>query len=170
MSQLDPRRPDHSRFTQDGQWEVGNDREERTWTRGEGVRGGAAWYRLGNGEGGRGTSLLLVDSADRTVLLLSLCLKKMQKMTWSWNTCKPGIERVQVLADILRLALCCHSNETRAPIKSVQLCTTRGHPYRSPKLQPGPYSSVGTWRGTSDRHTDGRDQYTFRLGYASREM
>jgi len=28
---------------------------------------------------------------------------------------------------------------------------------------------VGMRRGT-DRHTDGRDQYTFRLGYASREM
>jgi len=28
----------------------------------------------------------------------------------------PGIERVQALADISRSALCCHSNETRAPI------------------------------------------------------
>jgi len=28
----------------------------------------------------------------------------------------PGIERVQALADVSRLALCCHSNETRAPI------------------------------------------------------
>jgi len=24
--------------------------------------------------------------------------------------------------------------------------------------------------GQTDRHTDGRDQYTFRVGYASREM
>jgi len=31
-------------------------------------------------------------------------------------THKPGIERVQALADISRSALCCHSNETRAPI------------------------------------------------------
>jgi len=29
---------------------------------------------------------------------------------------QPGIERVQALADISRAALCCHSNETRAPI------------------------------------------------------
>jgi len=29
---------------------------------------------------------------------------------------KPGIERVQALADISRSALCCHSDETRAPI------------------------------------------------------
>jgi len=25
-------------------------------------------------------------------------------------------------------------------------------------------------QGQTDRHTDGRDHYTFRLGYASREM
>jgi len=29
---------------------------------------------------------------------------------------EPGIERVQALADIWRSALCCHSNETPAPI------------------------------------------------------
>ena len=29
---------------------------------------------------------------------------------------KPGIERVQTLADISRSALCCHTNETHAPI------------------------------------------------------
>ena len=29
---------------------------------------------------------------------------------------KPGIERVQALTDISRLALCSHSNESRAPI------------------------------------------------------
>jgi len=46
---------------------------------------------------------------------------------------KPGIERVQALADILHSALCCHSNETRAPIahlpNSAQL---EGTPYHSP--------------------------------------
>jgi len=31
---------------------------------------------------------------------------------------KPGIEQVQALADISCLALCCHSNETNAPIAS----------------------------------------------------
>ena len=52
------------------------------------------------------------------------------------HTClqfQPGVERVQALADISRSALCCHSNETRAPIanppKSAQL---EGTPYHSP--------------------------------------
>ena len=54
--------------------------------------------------------------------------------------------------------------------KSAQWCTSRGQPsYHSPKLHPGPCSSVGMRRG-ADRHTDGRGQYTFCLGYASREM
>jgi len=51
---------------------------------------------------------------------------------------KPGIERVRALADILRSALCCHSNETRAlianPPNTAQL---EGTPYHSPKLHPG---------------------------------
>jgi len=46
---------------------------------------------------------------------------------------KPAIGRVQALADISRSALCCHSNETRAPIantpNSAQL---EGTPYHSP--------------------------------------
>jgi len=84
---------------------------------------------------------------------------------------KPGIERVQALADISRSALCCHSNETRAPIanppNSAQL---DGTPYHSPKLHPGPCSCVGMRRGTdrqTHRHTDDRDHYTSRFGYAS---
>ena len=36
--------------------------------------------------------------------------------------------------------------------KSAQQCTTKGHPYHSPKLHSGLYSSVGMWRGT-DRQT-----------------
>jgi len=48
-------------------------------------------------------------------------------------------ERVQALADISRLVLCCHSNETRAlianPPNSAQLEDT---PYHSSKLRPGP--------------------------------
>ena len=36
-------------------------------------------------------------------------------------------------------------------------------PLPFPKLHLGPCSSVGMWRGTH-RQTDGRDQYTFRLG------
>jgi len=78
--------------------------------------------------------------------------------------------QVQALAHISRSALCCCSNETRAlivnPLNSAQL---QGTPYHSPNLHPDPCISVGMRRGT-DRHTDGRDQYTFRLGYASREM
>jgi len=52
------------------------------------------------------------------------------------------------------------------PPNSPQL---EGTPYHSPKLHPGPRSSVGMWWGT-DRLTDGRDQYTFRLSYVSHEM
>jgi len=58
---------------------------------------------------------------------------------------QPGIERVQALADISYSALCCHSNETRAPIanppNSAQL--EAQHPYYFPKLHPDPCSSVG---------------------------
>ena len=50
--------------------------------------------------------------------------------------------------------LCCHSNETRAPIvnppNSAQLGGTR---YNFLKLHPGPCSSVEMWRGT-DRHIE----------------
>jgi len=67
-------------------------------------------------------------------------------------------------------ALCCHSNATRAPIAnppdSAQL---GGTPYHSLKLHPGPCGSVGM-RLRTDRRTDARDQYTFRVVYDSREM
>jgi len=69
-----------------------------------------------------------------------------------------SIERVQSLAYISRSApnarVCCHSNETRAPItnptKSAQL---EGTLYHFSKLHPGPCSIVGMWRKT-DRQTD----------------
>jgi len=65
----------------------------------------------------------------------------------------PGIERAQALADVSRSALRCHSNETCAaianPPNSTQLEDTACY---SPKLHPGPCSSVGMRRGT-DRHT-----------------
>jgi len=35
---------------------------------------------------------------------------------YSFRKRKPGIHRVQALADIWRSALCCHRNETRVPI------------------------------------------------------
>ena len=39
-------------------------------------------------------------------------------------------------------------------LQTAQLCTTRGHPYHSPKLHLGLCSSMGMWQGT-DKHTDG---------------
>jgi len=64
--------------------------------------------------------------------------------------------------------LCCHSNETHAPIanlpNSAQLGGTLYHPpsYIWVRLVVG---HVAT-----DRHTDTRDQYTFHVVYNSREM
>jgi len=62
---------------------------------------------------------------------------------------KPGTEQVEALAGISRSAICCHSNETHAPIanppNSAQL---EGIPYHSPKLHLGPCCSVGMRRGT----------------------
>jgi len=85
-----------------------------------------------------------------------------------------GTELVQVLDDISRSALCCHSNETRAPTENppnrIQL---EGTAYHSPNLHLAPCSSVGMQQWTdrqTDRHRDGRDQYTCRLGYTSLEM
>ena len=89
--------------------------------------------------------------------------------------CKPGIGRVQALTDISRSVLCCHSTEIRAPItnppNSAQL---EGTPYHSPsyirvRAVVWECGEAQTDKHT-DRHTDGRDQRTFRLGCASREM
>jgi len=67
---------------------------------------------------------------------------------------KPGIERVQALADISRSDLCCHSNKTRASIANVlNSAQLEGTPCHSPKLHPGPRSSVGMQRGTADTQT-----------------
>jgi len=84
------------------------------------------------------------------------------------NNFKLVIERAQGLADILRSALftfavykaislrlcvCSHSNETRAPIanppNSAQL---EGTPHHSPKLHPGPCTcgSVGMRQRVTD--------------------
>ena len=66
---------------------------------------------------------------------------------------EPGTEWVQALADISRLALGCHSNETRAPIANPpNRAQLQGTTYHCPKLHPGPCSSVGMQWGT-DRHT-----------------
>jgi len=71
------------------------------------------------------------------------------------------------------IRVCYHSNETRAPIANPpNSAQPEGTSYHSSKLHPCPCSNVGMRRGTLDRRadTDSRDQYTFRLGYASREM
>jgi len=68
------------------------------------------------------------------------------------------------------LALCCHRNEIRALIANLpSSAQLEGTLYHSPKLHPGPRSSVGMRRGT-DTQTDGSDHYTFHFGYTSREM
>jgi len=92
---------------------------------------------------------------------------------------KQAHEQVQALADT---STCWHSafgamlswQQTHAPTanlsNSAQLDST---PYHFRKLHIGPCSSAEMWRGTdiqTDTHTDGCDQYTFRLGYASHEM
>ena len=61
---------------------------------------------------------------------------------------KPRIPRVQALADISCSALCCHSNETRAPIANLpNSAQLQGIPYHSPKLHPDLCSSVGMRKG-----------------------
>jgi len=84
------------------------------------------------------------------------------------NKINQALQRVQALADISRSALCCHSNETREPIanppNSAQLEGIL------PTIPPGPsYIRVravvwdwddGQTERQTDRHRDGRDQYT----------
>ena len=59
------------------------------------------------------------------------------------------------------MCVCCHSNETRAPIANPpNSAQPKGTSYHSPKLYPGLCSSVGMRRGVdrqTDRQTDGRD-------------
>jgi len=81
-------------------------------------------------------------------------------------------ERVQALADMSGSSLCCHSNKARAPIAIANLpyiAQLDGTPYHSLKLHLGPCSGVGMQRRT-DRHTDMRDHYTFRVVYDSHGM
>jgi len=73
---------------------------------------------------------------------------------------QPGIERVQALADISRSALCRHSNETRAPIANPPISAQLdGTPYIPSDIRVRAVWECG--EGETDRHTDGRDQYTF---------
>jgi len=64
----------------------------------------------------------------------------------------------------LGFALCCHNNATRTPIanppNSAQL---EGSIYHTPKLLPGPCSSVGVWPQTNRQtHRRGWPQYILR--------
>jgi len=87
-------------------------------------------------------------------------------------TLKTGIERVQALADISRSALCCHSNETRAPIanppNSVQREGTRTTPHVTFPVR----IQLQCETAARDRQTGTQTAVTntFRLGCASREM
>ena len=58
-------------------------------------------------------------------------------------------------------ALCCHSNATRAPIANSPNSAQLGG---IPQVTSGLCFSVGMWPRT-DRHTDARDNYTFRVVY-----
>jgi len=83
-----------------------------------------------------------------------------------WST---RLERTTIV-NVFRI--CCHSNETRAPIvnkaNSAQL---GGTPYHSPKLHLGLCTSLGMRQGTDRQtHADGCDHYTFRVVYDSHEM
>jgi len=75
--------------------------------------------------------------------------------------------QARALADISRSALCYHSNETRAPIANPpNTAQLEGTSYYSPKLHPGPCSSVGMQRGT-DRQTHRRPTAGANKHYAS---
>jgi len=67
---------------------------------------------------------------------------------------KPEIERVQALADISRSAVCCHINETHAPItnpsNSAQI---EGTPYHSPSYFRVRAVVWGCGEEQTDRHT-----------------
>jgi len=82
---------------------------------------------------------------------------------------KEGIELAQALADILRSALCCHSNEIRAPIanppSSAQLGGTSYHTRSYIRLRAVVWAYGN---GQTDRQT--RVTNTFRVVYDSREM
>jgi len=64
------------------------------------------------------------------------------------SNCDTDTERVQALADISRSALCCHSNENRAPIANPPNSVQLEAPLPFPNLHLGPCSSVGMRRGT----------------------
>jgi len=89
----------------------------------------------------------------------------------STSQTQPGIERVQALADITRSALCCHSNETHVPTANpLNTAQLEGTPTILPSISGSLQCGNAAADRPTHRHTDGRGQYTFRLGYASRKM
>jgi len=116
----------------------------------------ADWCQIGPGNSLRWSRL-----AKRNQLLKWSALEYVKLQN------EPAIERVQALADISRSALyafavykavsyirvCCHSNETRAPIVNPPISAQlEGTIYHSSKSHPGPYNNVGM-RWGRDRHT-----------------
>jgi len=101
----------------------------------------------------RGTSVLLTHLL---VLFLMISTKEVNVFVVVCLSVRPepDIVQVQALADISRSALCCHSNESRAPItnppNSAQL---EGTAYHSPELHPDSCSSVGTRQEQTDTQT-----------------
>jgi len=77
------------------------------------------------------------------------------------------------LAEISRSALCCHRNETRAPIanppNSAQLEGTRYHSPSYIRVRAVVWECGEVQRVIQTR-ADAHDQYTFRIVYDSREM
>jgi len=63
--------------------------------------------------------------------------------------------------------MCCHGDETHAPIANPpNVAQLGGTPTIPSKLHPGPCSIVEMQREIdrqTDTHTDGRDHYTYRL-------
>jgi len=78
-------------------------------------------------------------------------------------------ERVQALADISRSRYVVIATKPVNRLQIRPIVHNYGHPYHSAKLHLGPCSSIGMRRLT-DRHTDARDQYTFRVVCDSRDM
>jgi len=83
------------------------------------------------------------------------------------------MQRVQALANISRSALCCHSNETRAPIanpiSSAQLEGTPTIPPTYIRVRAVVWK-CGEGQTNTDRRTDMCDHYKFRVVHDSREM
>jgi len=82
----------------------------------------------------RNAGPLTVDASRRVTVLRSFKARSHRAAT---ELNEPGIEPVQALADITRSALCCHSNENRAPIANPPNCAQPGAPRTIPQVTSG---------------------------------